>query len=152
MSAYEFRESTIKLLRAAGWRPGRTIAVDAFERALAREGHPMPPIVGEFLGQFGKLKITVRPGPRYTRDQLRLNPCLAMEITSAHVWGRYSARIGAVVCPIGAYNYLHDMLMMTADGRVYGGYDQYLDLVGRSGEEAIDNILRGEEMWYEQIP
>jgi hypothetical protein len=41
--------------------------------------------------------------------------------------------------------------MRAPDGKLYGDYSQYLDLVGHSGEEAIGNVVRGKDMWYERV-
>jgi hypothetical protein len=154
MDFSNLRPETRKLLESSGWFPGRLIDTTMFVIQLKAKRYPIHTVVIDFLAHFGKLKI-VYP---YTysdlgsEDELCFDPIYAISFIQIQVVRAYGKRVKAPLCVIGTYNHLHDTLMMAPDGKVYGGYSEYLDLVGHSGGEAIDNILRGKDMWYERIP
>ncbi len=147
-----FRTETRKLLQSAGWFPERLIDTTTFVTQLKASRYPVHTTATEFLAHFGELKIVYPYSDLGSEDELRFDPIYAISFVQIRTVQDYARRVKAPLCVIGTYNHLHDTLMMTPEGKVYGGYDDHLDLVGHSGEEAIDNILKGEEMWYERIP
>jgi hypothetical protein len=47
------------------------------------------------------------------------------------------------LCPIGHYLFGTCMLFMDAKGRVFGGSDEAVTLIGNTGKEAVGKILSG---------
>jgi hypothetical protein len=149
-----FRPGTMKLLESAGWFPERLIETSRLVTQLKAKRYPIHTVVIEFLARFGGLKIAYpyTYSEPFGEDELCLDPIFAASFMQLRAVRAYGKRVKSPLCVIGTYNHLHDTLMMAADGKVYGGFSEYLDLVGHSGEEAIDNILKGKDMWYERIP
>jgi hypothetical protein len=53
----------------------------------------------------------------------------------------YEVRVNESLCPIGRAASNHQALVMAPSGKVYGGYDSNLVLLGNSGREAIWRIF-----------
>lgn len=64
------------LLEAAGWRPGRTVPVDAWDEVLRREGHLLSPLAAEILTGLGGLEVHPGPAAKF-RQPLLFEPELA---------------------------------------------------------------------------
>lgn len=146
---------TIGILEAAGWSTNRAIEMASFVAVLESNQFVVSPAVKQFLLTYGALQIEYRydeSDESARMDKLLIDPCVALDNTHLERIQNYSQRAGKQLCPIGLYNWNHDTLFMSEDGMVYGGSSIYLDRIGNSGEDAINNILTGKQMWFEQIP
>lgn len=129
-----------KLLTKSGWNPQRSIETDGIENWLRRNGYVLFPKVREFLSEFGNLVVEyTQSGKQY---ELRLNASsVAGDLVQAQAAELYSSNTNIEFCPIGENTLTGEFLLMDRDGNVYGAFDEFLRLLGRSGEEGIENIL-----------
>ena len=51
--------------------------------------------------------------------------------------------VGEPLCPVGLACRDYLVIVMGVSGRVFGGYDECLVLLGDTPEEAIDNLCNG---------
>lgn len=139
----EFSPAALGYVRAAGWTPTRRVPVSAYEKAFAVERVPLLPKVKSFLRQFGGLIV------RYATESHQ--PDVLDFLAERAVVGMGTGGIGgfekligiAPLCPIGHYQFGTCVLLMSGDGRVFGGSDESVSLVGSTGTKAICNILCG---------
>ncbi len=142
MNTFSFSEECLYILRNAGWDENRTVDTGVYERALANESYPLHPEVLRFLSVFGGLQVQIE-GPEGTED-FAIDPITAIEsVYKERVLEEYSERAEALLCVVGLYHHGHLVLMMDAQGRVFGGYDETFLRIGETGEEAIECMCRG---------
>lgn len=129
-----------KLLTKAGWSSYRSIETGEIESWLNRNGYVLFPKAREFLSEFGDLTVEyVHSGKRY---ELRFNASsVAGNLVQAQAAELYSAPTNVEFCPIGENTSTGESLLMDQNGNVYGAFDDFLRLIGRSGDEGIENIL-----------
>lgn len=134
---------TDRVLREAGWYPGREVATDDWERALheADEGFVVHEAARRFLGEFGGLDVQVDgPGRTMSRSPFRLDPLVArwdFEIIDVQ-----SEEMGARLCPVGDTDRGNAYLTMAPDGAVYLGMD-YPRKLAASGDQALTKLVEG---------
>jgi hypothetical protein len=135
-----FSLTTLSHLTHAGWSVERTVSLLKFRAYLTGEGYAWFPAVAAFLAEFGDLRI------RFKRhglsELLSLDACEASaSFDVLWVLEEYAQRIGrARFCVIGEVYTGHLLLFMDDMGRVYGGFDDFLCLIGSSGVDAIEAI------------
>jgi hypothetical protein len=132
-------------LRKARWTPWRVVPTSLYEEAYASEGLRLLPEAELFLRGFGGLII-----PYATRshqeDVLEFLADRAVQGMRGRGIETFEELIGvAPLCPIGHYLFGTCMLFMDSRGWVFGGSDESVALVGKTGEEAVRNILTGVE-------
>jgi hypothetical protein len=135
-----FSLSTLGYLTNAGWSAGRAVSLLKFRAYLTGEGYAWFPAVATFLAEFGDLRISfVRNG---LSELLSLDACEASaSFDVLWVVEEYAQRIGrAQFCVIGKAYTGHLLLFMDDTGRVYGGFDNFLCMIGTSGVDAIEAI------------
>lgn len=130
-------------LRKAGWTPTRAVSTSLYQEAYRSEGRPFLLRAKQFLSRYGGLVI-----PYTTRSQTEdvLAFLAEREVHAMNGIGveSFEALLGvAPLCPIGHYQCGTCILFMDKRGRVFGGSDETLTLIGRTGEEAVANILSG---------
>lgn len=126
------------ILEKLEWTPNRKIDVSSIKSCLIEKGYSWSEKVNIFLEEFGFLKT----------DQMHFDVLKTeRDIDSSWILKDYSNRLNNVeLCIIGqAYND-HMALFMDSLGKVYGGYDESLYLIGDSYELAIDNIYFNREL------
>jgi hypothetical protein len=136
----------IVALREAGWTPTRAVATSLFEDAYSAEGLKLLPKSKKFLRQFGGLIIKYKM-PNQRQDVLEFLAERAVQGMSGGGISCFEELTGvAPLCPIGHFLFGTCMLLMDRQGRVFGGSDTGVSLVGESGMQAICAILTGSEM------
>ena len=134
----------------AGWKVGRKAWTVKYRAFLTGEGYTWFPAVADFLAEFGDLLIKFKREDG-SSDTINLDACEA----SAGVWfpDYYAPRTGQTrFCAIGQAYSNHLLLFMDEAGRVYGGFDEYICLIGSSGEEAIEIICSNQRARIQEIP
>jgi hypothetical protein len=132
-------------LRNAGWTPKRVVPTSLYEQAFEAEGIPFLPKTKNFLRKFGGLIIryAMRSGQE---DVLEFLAERAVQGMGGSGLEGFEERIDvAPLCPIGHHLFGTCMLFMDSRGRVFGGSDETVTFVGKTGEEAISKILTGVE-------
>jgi hypothetical protein len=116
-----------------------------YERAFQTAGIPLLPAAKEFLQEFGGLVISYVTGNHET-DVLDFLADRAVKGMRVPALKGFEDLVGvAHLCPIGHFLFGTCILFMDADGRVYGGSDEAVTLIGGTGEETVGNILMGKE-------
>jgi len=141
---YPFSPDVADYLKAAGWRPGRKVTTRHWESLLRHANNPVYPVVVEFLQEFGGLTIYhPNPGHPETDDRdICISPSIAAEHNAIEEDGLIdmNARAGCALCAIGTAREHHILLLMAADGRVFGAMSDLLWLFGMSGCDAIETL------------
>jgi hypothetical protein len=144
MTMVRLGEAATAGLEAAGWRPGRKVAVAAYVEALAELGFTAPGVLVDFYAQYGGLTVTF-PDPRHPEltNAYILDPTTAPMISSTSWVGIWSEWVGEPLCPFGE---AHRMLaVMAQDGRVWLGFDDLLLFVADSPVDSINALCDGRD-------
>jgi hypothetical protein len=142
---YSFSARVRHYLAAAGWTSDRTVPVSVYVEAYGREGLGLSSAAKLFLRSFGGLLIRYQAASGqedvlgFTADEAVRNMGGGILVqTEKHF------AVGKL-CPLGHYLWGMCLLLQADDGAVYGLLDDRRILLGKSGEESIDNILSLEE-------
>jgi len=145
-------DKIIAELKNSGWQPNRRINTDEIVKFLTDEGYILNLTVLEFIQNLGNLEL-YPPAFRVEgkTDTMHFNPILAAEgIYPERVKEEYELRVGEPLVVVGAAYSEHLTLMLSHSGKLYGGYDSYLTLLGNSVVEALEGIFGRKES--EEIP
>jgi hypothetical protein len=130
------------VLRGAGWFPGRAVETVEFQRCLEGAGYAIPEKVHDFLREFGGLRVMYE-GQARQEDTILLDAGTEAGLIPVERVADYENRVRASLCPVGVYVCESSTLLMSADGEVYSAFDEFLSLVGRTGIDALSNIVSG---------
>ena len=137
----ELSERSKELLRRAGWVEGSAQDVAKVASQLEAKGYPVFPSVIEFLGRFGGLSVKNPSAKPPAASDWHFDPIKASRsISVERIEALYVPRIGADLCVIGEADKDYLTLMMDKKGRVYGGFEETLVLLGESAEAAINEL------------
>ncbi|MFH8613253.1 SUKH-3 domain-containing protein [Streptomyces sp. NPDC018029] len=133
---------TDRVLRAAGWYPGRTVPTAEWERVLHEHGgFEIHEAARLFLAEFGGLACEERgPGRTMARMGFRLDP-LAAEWDD-EIFDVLSEEAGAYLYPVGEADRRNSYLGIAPDGKVYIGMDS-VTLLADTGDEALEKLIEG---------
>ncbi len=143
-----FSTDTESLLRKAGWQDRRNIDTTRYEQVLREEGFEIPTCVIVLLQELGGLRI-VHPHakvPGETDDFIFEADKATVEHRGVWAKGNYSHRVGKKLCSVGDACDAHMILVMSSDGEVFGGFDDFLCDIGSSGDDAIEALCSGREV------
>ena len=129
-----------------GWSPERKIDTTEIIKALKEEGYHISEYALKVIEQFGNLELE-QPAFRVKNEteKIHLNPLRASTRIYRDRVSEYEERTDESLVVIGeAYNG-HLTLMVSSSGKVYGGYDNYLNRLGNSFEEALESIYYSKE-------
>lgn len=113
-----FSDEVERVLRAAGWQPGRQVDTTAWRRDLESTGFRMHEAAERFLAEFGGLKVDIRGrGISVAREPFEFDPMLADgEDDRFTEWGE---DIGETLFPIGVLDQGQFFLGISESGEVY---------------------------------
>ncbi|MEV5254610.1 SUKH-3 domain-containing protein [Streptomyces werraensis] len=133
---------TDRVLREAGWRPGRTVSTEEWENALKeRGGFEMHEAARRFLAEFGGLESTARgPGRTMARMGFSLDPTAAE--WEDEIFDVLSEEAGTDLYPIGEADRRNSFLGIAPTGAVYIGRDSVV-LLAHTAEEALEKLIEG---------
>ncbi|MCE3605158.1 SUKH-3 domain-containing protein [Massilia sp. P8910] len=143
----KFEKTTFDFLRKMGWTEHRAADPAPFLACLVAEGYALFPIVRPFLQRFGGLGGDM-PAYRVAGafDRIDFQPAHAISCTCRAQVTEYEARVHEKLVPIGmAYN-RHMTLLLSQSGRLFGGYDDFLCLIGNDVPEAMTNLFERRDM------
>src|SRR6266498_2865570 len=129
------REPVERLLRDAGWVPGRAQSIDEDLDFLEASGFPATDPVKSFLREFSGLVVRFLRNER--EDEIWLDLRRAARWADPEWVAEYMRRVGVPLVPIGYANHEHLMLLETQDGRFFGAFDDFLGSLGSSPDEMI---------------
>lgn len=135
---------TQKMLKKSGWNKNRRIDISSYEKDLLAEGYPINDKIRNFLISFGGLEVH-HPHHRVQNeeDEFHLNPSVAIQTIYPERVEEYNHRTNNHLVVIGEASKGYLILMMGLDGKVYAGYDDFLLLLGFSGEDALETLCEG---------
>ncbi|THC56860.1 SUKH-3 domain-containing protein [Streptomyces cellulosae] len=132
-------EETGRVLRAAGWSPGRKVATDTWESILLHtDEFELHDAARRFLAEFGALGVPHRdPADSMPWMEFSLDPLAAM--WDAEIIDDLAEQAGAELYPIGTRDRGNQYLAMAEDGAVYAGMDQ-VHLLAPTPDEALRRL------------
>jgi len=130
-----------RVLRAAGWYPGRSIPTGTWESVLRLHGgFEMHDAARSYLAEFGGVRIPFRgPWNAMPWREFRCDPLLAL--WDDEILKDLSEQAGAYLYPIGMIDRRSQYLLMAQDGSVYVGMDSVAVLAATPGE-AVATLTR----------
>ncbi|WP_328553968.1 SUKH-3 domain-containing protein [Streptomyces sp. NBC_00358] len=133
---------TDRVLRRAGWFPGRSVPTDAWGRSLGeRGGFEMHEGARRFLAEFGGLESDERgPGRTMARMGFRFDPTVAE--WDAEVFDVLSEEAGVDLYPIGESDRRNSYLGVAPNGAVYIGMDT-VTLLAETADRALEKLVEG---------
>jgi hypothetical protein len=134
-------EETDRVLRAAGWSPGRSVPTATWESVLHLHGEfEMHEAARRFLAEFGGVGIPFRePGDSMPWGEFRLDPLLAL--WDDEIFDDLSEQAGTYLYPIGMIDRRNQYLGIAEDGAVYVGMDS-VALLAPTPDEAVRRLTR----------
>ncbi|MFC9426344.1 SUKH-3 domain-containing protein [Streptomyces sp. NPDC056987] len=135
-----FPDEVDRILREAGWTPGRQVSTEPWLASFEAEGLQRHPVVSAFLAEFGGLAVDISgPGISRAREPFEFDPMLCLGEGDRFLeWGE---EINKSIFPVG----VHD------GGRFFLGIDEQDELylvetwVASFGQmpEAMSNLILG---------
>lgn len=139
---YRWSELTERVLREAGWYPGRQVPTGEWETRLnTSDGFVMHEAARTFLAEFGGIAVPHGgPGKDIARVAFRLDPMVAEH--DYEIFEPFNLLTAEVIYPIGEADNGNEYLGIASDGAVYGGMDA-LRLIGEHPRKALNNLVEG---------
>jgi len=136
-----FSEKALHFLTEAGWDSSLCRDTASYTDLLEKEGYTINNHVVEFLQRFGGLDCAL-PAFRVPNefDRLRFDPIYACNGIYRERVEVYEQRTGESLVVVGVAYSDHLTLMISATGRVFGAYDDYLAKLGNNYVEAINSM------------
>ncbi|WP_399928251.1 SUKH-3 domain-containing protein [Streptomyces kanamyceticus] len=134
---------TDRVLRLAGWFPGRSVSTEEWERTLheADEDFEMHQAARDFLREFGGLGIRQKgPGRTAPRSAFGLDPLPAQ--WDREIFDELGEQAGKYLYPVGGIGRGVSYLGMAPDGTVYRGMDD-VEFLAENGDEALRKLIEG---------
>ncbi|MFD8205570.1 SUKH-3 domain-containing protein [Streptomyces sp. NPDC059695] len=129
-----------RVLREAGWRPGRAVDTTGWKKQLEQDGFRSHAAAEDFLGEFGELVVGHGgAGITRAREPFDLDPLLALG--EAERFDERSEEIGHRLFSVGELAGGHAFLGLDEDGELYV-VDDWLARFGRM-PEAMENLVLG---------
>jgi hypothetical protein len=133
------RDTTERLLRDAGWRPGRSQDVSAARSLLESQGYNVGSRIELFLREFAGVTIDFTRNGR--QDSIWFDVQRASALADPEWIAHYKDRTKTSLVPIGYANHEHLMLMQSDEGGFYGAFDEFLFTLGSEADEMIENLV-----------
>ncbi|MFI7273826.1 SUKH-3 domain-containing protein [Streptomyces sp. MS19] len=135
-------QETERVLRGAGWSPGRAVGVESYEELLSRSGgFAMHPAARDFLAEFGGLEVEARgPGISALKADFQIDPTLAEG--EDEIFDVLSEEAGTNLYPLGMMGRRNLYIGMAADGRVFLGMDSVSEYA-ENGDRALEKLVEG---------
>lgn len=130
---------TDRVLRAAGWYPGRSLPTDTWESLLTQTAaFRMHDAARRFLAEFGALAVPYRrPWESTPCIEFSLDPLSAF--WDAEIIEDLAEQAGVALFPIGTRDRGNQYLAMAEDGAVYAGMDSVW-LLAPTPDEAMQRL------------
>ncbi|KAJ6089469.1 SUKH-3 immunity protein [Penicillium canescens] len=130
---------TERVLRNAGWIPGRKVDIGEMRRRLEESGFIVNEAAEHFLSEFGGLVFDISgSGISRARERFILDPLLA--IGEDDRFAEWSETVGETLTPIGELDYRF-FLGISESGEIYS-VETWLGSFGL-GQQALENLILG---------
>ncbi|MFF2191417.1 SUKH-3 domain-containing protein [Streptomyces sp. NPDC058157] len=135
----EYRAAATRVLREAGWTPGRSAGPGPRPDMVEQYGPP-PRAAAEFLAEYGGLHLEFadpRDGSGESRDDIDI--CGGADILG---WvGTWSRAAGEPVFPVGEFARRNCVLLVGDSGSLYGAFDAVLGLLGADALTGLGRLV-----------
>ncbi|MEV8319062.1 SUKH-3 domain-containing protein [Streptomyces sp. NPDC059900] len=134
---------TDRVLRLAGWYPGRSVSTVEWEHTLheADEDFEIHDAARNFLREFGGLEIDQKgPGRTAPRSPLRFDPLVAK--WDCEIFDELGEQAGVHLYPVGDTGRGVAYLGMAPDGAVHVGMDS-VQFLAENGDRALEKLIEG---------
>ncbi|MER7836709.1 SUKH-3 domain-containing protein [Streptomyces sp. NPDC096040] len=133
---------TDRVLREAGWFPGRSVPTQEWESTLREHGgFGIHEAAQRFLTEFGGLESHERgPGKTMARMGFSLDPTVAE--WDNEIFDVLSEEAGADLYPIGSADRRNSYLGIAPNGAVYIGMDS-VTLLAETSDRALEKLVEG---------
>jgi hypothetical protein len=133
------RDAIGRVLRQAGWLPGRSQDIAEVRSLLQSRGYRIGEAVEQFLREFTGITINfIRNG---RQDSIWFDAQRASALTDPEWVAHYGEQTKTSLVPVGFSNHGHLMVMQSDEGGFYGAFDDYLCTLGSGVDEMIVNLL-----------
>lgn len=135
---------TYKILRLAGWYPGRKVDIQSIRDIFKERGIEMSQSAERFLMEFSMIETHFHL-PNGNAETFHFDPlksigdCLDKEYFD-DLEEQYSDIIGESLVPIGEADRGYLILLITPTSKIFGYYDGCLVKFGDNIEESLDNL------------
>lgn len=148
---------TDRVLRRAGWQPGRSVATETWEELLRERGFFLfhfHEAARRFLAEFGGLVTYGWPADAVaTRSAVRFDPLTAEWDEAA--FARLSEKAGTPLCPVGRADNGNSYLAMAEDGALYLARED-VEQLADSADRGLDVLVRSQaavaDLWAPRTP
>jgi hypothetical protein len=134
-------QTTIGVLREAGWYPDREFDTTAYQEFLTARGFQWHDAARQFLQSYGGLYLAQRGNGR----RFHFNAKRAGRSIPARMVEQSMEQLQASLAVIGTTFDEHMVLLMAEDGRIWGIYDDEIALFGTTAEESLDRLCCGKD-------
>lgn len=143
---HDLDKSVKDLLTQAGWSETRKVDSSKLIKQITENSYDVLPKALQFLEEFDGLKIKFTNFKNGQMDDITLDFNKATELEfPERIHEDYEPRIGKKLCAIGTAYRDHFILVMDEDGKVYGGYSDYLVKIADTGIDAIEAIVSNKQ-------
>ncbi|MDN3024790.1 SUKH-3 domain-containing protein [Streptomyces sp. S.PB5] len=134
-------EETDRVLRAAGWYPGRSVPTATWESVLLLHGEfEIHEAARRFLAEFGGVGVPFRePWDSMPWGEFRLDPLMAL--WDDEIFDDLSEQAGTYLYPVGMVDRRNQYLGIAETGEVYVGMDS-VALLAPTPDEAMQRLTR----------
>lgn len=137
-----YSEKSLSFLSRMGWFPDRKINTEEIVKTLKLDGYSVSTVVEKFISSFGLLEGEI---PAYAVenefDLIHFSPTIAMENIYRERVKAYEDKIKESLVVVGEAYSGHMVIMVSDKGSIYGGFDDFLCLIGTGIEQGINSIF-----------
>jgi hypothetical protein len=130
----------LDLLLAAGWSSERATDVHGARQALEQEGYSVSREIERHLSNVDGVSIDIEHQGR--PDRIWFDAAKAVDMTWKYQVDQYEEVAKVPLVPFGYAFSDHLALLLSEDGRVYGAFDDYFELLGNSIPSAVGNLVQ----------
>jgi hypothetical protein len=138
-----FTAETERVLRAAGWSPGRQVPEEQVREWAQQlgDGFALSEPAATALREFGGLDVDQSgPGEAWARERFELDPALA--VGEEDRFQLYTDEYGMALYPLGEAYGSYYFLAIDPAGRTYLVMDD-IKLIADSFDEALESLVHG---------
>lgn len=122
-----------------GWYESRSVDVEDDVKCLINDGYKCSQVGIDFLKIYSQLKgYSPSFSDSSKMERIHFVVPLAISRTYREVVGEYERRIKNSMMLVGEMHNEHMVLMVSACGKIYGGYDSYLCCFGDAFDYGLD--------------
>ncbi|MCG3751104.1 SUKH-3 domain-containing protein [Amycolatopsis sp. Poz14] len=131
---------SIKLLRKAGWTPGRDVDNSEDLRSLAEAGLEVFPAAASFLREYSGISMQWKRSSGFP-DEMRFSAARVLESFDPRWVASYADRAKTALVPVGEASNGYLVLLLGRNGHWFGGFDDAFGELGGDVLTCIDRLV-----------